>query len=69
MSLNIFNVTDLLGMQVKHYNRSEFNGYNESEWQGTVVDVSEDKLPLIGVDCGVEFIRYIPYVDLRGVSK
>lgn len=61
-------VTWLLGMEVKHYNRSEYDGYNPDEWQGTVVDVDPEKLPLIGVDCGVEFTRYIPYPDLRAVE-
>lgn len=61
-------VTWLLGMKVKHYNRSADDGYNPSEWQGTVVDVDPEKLPLIGVDCGVEFTRYIPYPDLRAVE-
>ena len=61
-------VTWLLGMEVKHYNRSVDDGYNPSEWQGTVVDVDPEKLPLIGVDCGVEFTRYIPYPDLRAVE-
>lgn len=61
-------VTWLLGMKVKHYNRRLYDGYNPEEWQGTVVDVDPEKLPLIGVDCGVEFTRYIPYPDLRAVE-
>lgn len=62
---HVFKPEDLLGTKVKHFSRSTDQGYNEAEWRGVVVDVSEDKLPLIGVDCGVEFVRYIPYPDLR----
>lgn len=66
---HVFKPEDLLGTKVKHFSRSADQGYNEDEWCGLVVDVSEDNLPLIGVDCGVEFIRYIPYPDLRVCDK
>ena len=36
---------------------------------GYIVDMSEDRLPLVGVECGGEFIRWLPIQDLKMIDK
>jgi hypothetical protein len=31
--------------------------------------MSEDRLPLVGVECGGEFIRWLPIQDLKMIDK
>jgi hypothetical protein len=37
--------------------------------KGIVVEINPDKLPLIGVDTGAEFISFIPAIDLEHTVK
>lgn len=57
VKVNVFTVESLLGTVVTYRQ----DGVERS---GTVVSVDEDRLPLIGVDLGREFISYVPYIDL-----
>jgi len=53
-----------IGDEVKHFDRRTYDCKDMQEYVGVVVDVDPNKLPLVGVDCGVEFTRYIPHFDL-----
>lgn len=55
--VNVFTVESLLGTVVTHRQ-------GDVERSGEVVSVDEDRLPLIGVDLGCEFLSYVPYIDL-----
>jgi hypothetical protein len=53
-----------IGDKVKHFDRKDINCKDMLDYIGVVVSIETNQLPLIGVDCGVEFIRLIPYMDL-----
>jgi hypothetical protein len=53
-----------VGDTVEHYDRKSYYGLRLPNWEGKVVDIDPSKLPLVGVDFGGEFIRWIPAVDL-----
>ena len=46
-----------VGQRVKHFDR-------ESGYEGVVVAIKDDRLPLIEVDCGKDGVRGLPYCDL-----
>lgn len=53
-----------IGDSVKHFNRRTYDCQDMAEYVGVVVSIDEERLPLIGVDCGVEFTRWMPRMDL-----
>ena len=52
------NITLKIGDKVKQFDRKNEN------YTGIIVAINKDRLPLIDVDCGVEFVRGIPHFDL-----
>jgi|SaaInlV_165m_DNA_2_1040747.scaffolds.fasta_scaffold35007_3 hypothetical protein len=54
-----------VGDKVKHwYIKDWSSGEYHPDWGGTVLSMEPKRLPLIEVDCGLEFPRLIPNIDL-----
>jgi len=59
------NIELCIGDRVMHFARRDASGNNyHPDYIGVIVDINVDRLPLIDVDCGVEFVRGIPHMDL-----
>jgi hypothetical protein len=53
-----------IGDSVKHFSRKTYDCQDRPEYIGKVVSLDPERLPLIGIDCGCEFTRWIPYFDI-----
>lgn len=54
-----------LGAKVRNVWRKPPGKPYNPDYVGVVVSLNPKRFPLIGVDCGVEFIRYMPGQDLE----
>ena len=58
----------ILGLGVKHFDRKIYRGTlreaDDDRYIGVVRYIDSARLPLIGVDCGGEFIRWLPHSDI-----
>ena len=53
---------------VRHVFRRICSGmsiWDDPDYVGIVVEIDPGRLPLVGVDCGLEFVRWLPCVDIE----
>ena len=58
-----------VGDKVKHFSRTDGDGNDLPGYRGVVISLDPNRFPLVEVECGTEFPRLLPNMDLVHIKE